>query len=175
MSRTGTIVKLSGHHALVATTRRGICDGCQEASHCALDASSAGDTDQVPEELMARNPLQAKPGDRVEFDLEGHTELKLSLLVWIVPLLGLIAGAILGATFHPLLALDRDAATLLGLAAGAAVAFAIVMRIDRKVAKDERLVPVILKVLPAPLGTHGTNESANYVSTSSSCSHCPEP
>jgi len=143
-----------------------------------MDGSAASDNDEIPEELLARNPLQAQPGDRVEFDLEGHTELKLSLLVWIVPLLGLIAGAILGATFHSFLSLDRDAATLLGLAAGAAAAFAIVMRIDRRAAKDERLIPVILKVLPS---TNGPNGSASCAASSAydlrSCpSSCrPEP
>ena len=50
----------------------------------------------------------------VEFDLPGHSELKISLVLWAVPLLGLVAGAAAGAGLHPLLPVGRDLATLLG-------------------------------------------------------------
>ncbi len=169
MSRTGTILKTSDNHALVATTRRGICDGCADRSKCSLDdpfTNTAEATDQLLENITALNPLKARPGDHVEFDLPGHTELSLSVLIWIVPLLGLIAGAVLGAYTHQLLSMDRDSATLLGLVAGAAAAFAVVMRIDRKAAGDERLTPVILKVL--------SPSTSAAPCSAASCSSCPE-
>ncbi len=168
MSRTGTVLKTSGDHALVAATRRGICDGCADRSNCSVEdpfTHAAEASDEVLEHLTARNPIQAQPGDHVEFDLPGHTELSLSVLVWIVPLLGLIAGAVLGANIHQVLSMDRDSATLLGLLAGAAAAFAVVMRIDRKAAGDERLTPVILKVL--------SSSPSNTSTSSTPCSSCP--
>jgi len=168
MSRTGTILKTSGNHALVATTLRGVCDGCSDRSKCSLDdpfASASEASEELLENITALNPLQAQPGDHVEFDLPGHTELSLSVLVWIVPLLGLIAGAVLGAYTHQLLSMDRDSATLLGLVAGAAAAFAVVMRIDRKASGDERLTPVILKVL--------SSSSSTASCSTASCSSCP--
>ena len=165
MSRTGTILKTSGNHALVATTLRGVCDGCTDRSKCSVDDPFTSASEELLENITALNPLNAQPGDHVEFDLPGHTELSLSVLIWIVPLLGLIAGAVLGAYTHQLLSMDRDSATLLGLVAGAAAAFAVVMRIDRKATDDERLTPVILKVL--------SSSSPTASCSTASCSSCP--
>ncbi len=165
MSRIGTILKTSGNHALVSTTRRGICDGCTDRSSCTYDDPFTNATEDMLEKITALNPVNAQPGDHVEFDLPGHTELSLSVLIWVVPLLGLIAGAVLGAYTHQLLSMDRDSATLLGLVAGAAAAFAVVIRIDRKATGDERLTPVIQKVLSSSPPTASCSTP--------SCSSCP--
>ena len=102
----------------------------------------------VAEEVTARNPVHAGPGDHVEFDLGGHTELKISLLVWVVPLIGLMAGAIAGASLHHLVSLGRDVATLIGFVVGGGLAFGLVIAIDRRARGDARLVPEILRILP---------------------------
>jgi sigma-E factor negative regulatory protein RseC len=161
MSRTGTVLKTSGDHALIATTRRGVCDGCTDRSKCSFDDPFTNASEEDLEKITALNPVHAQPRDHVEFDLPGHTELSLSILIWIVPLLGLIIGAIIGANAHQLLSMDRDSATLLGLVSGAAAAFAVLRRIDRKAAGDERLTPVILKIL------------SSFPSTTASCSSRP--
>jgi sigma-E factor negative regulatory protein RseC len=166
MSRTGTVLNTSGDHALIATNRRGICDGCTDRSKCSFDDPFTNATEEALETITALNPVHAQPHDHVEFDLPGHTELSLSALVWVVPLLGLIIGAFLGANAHQLLSIDRDSATLLGLVSGAAVAYAVLRRIDRKAAGDERLTPVIQKIL------------SSFPSTTASCSSrssCPGP
>ncbi len=146
MPRVGIVLAVEGDRARIATTRRGICDGCSEHSECVVGGSSG---EGISEEVTARNPLHARPGDQVEFDLPGHTELKLSLLVWTVPLVGLVAGAVLGAGLHPRLALDRDAATLVGMLLGGVAAFGLVVLVDRRARGDERLVPEVVKILTA--------------------------
>ncbi len=144
MPRIGYILETNGELALIATTRQGICAGCSEKSTCSsADAPDLG----LAEEISARNPIQAEPGETVEFDLPGHGELKVSLLVWIMPLVGIISGAALGAKLHAQLLLDRDLATLLGAALGAAAIFFVMIYLDRKARGDERLVPVIQKVV----------------------------
>jgi sigma-E factor negative regulatory protein RseC len=145
MPRLGTVIAVHGDHAQIETSRRGICDGCSDQESCAVDGVAAqGSSDRI----SARNPIQASIGDRVEFDLPGHTELKVSLLVWVVPLVGLTAGAIVGASVHHLIPLDRDTATLIGLVVGTALAFGVVKIFDRKARGDTNLVPEILKILP---------------------------
>ncbi len=148
MPRIGVVLDTEGEHARLETSRRGVCDGCADHSSCAVEGVVATGVSEV---VTARNPVGARPGDRVEFDLPGHTELKLSFLVWVVPLCGVLAGAILGAAAHPLLPLDRDLATLLGSVLGIAVAFAVVIPIDRKARGSAALVPRILKVIPPAL------------------------
>jgi len=84
----------------------------------------------------------------VEFDLTGHMELKVSMIVWVVPLIGLSVGAFLGSYLHGWLGLSTDAGTLLGVVAGFLAAFLPVMALDRRSADNRDLVPLISKVLP---------------------------
>ncbi len=135
---------LEGDHARIETARRGVCDGCADQKTCTVDeVASPG----VSEVVSARNPLNARPGDLVEFELEGHTELKISLLVWIVPLVGLLCGAAVGANLHEVLGLSRDIATLIGLLIGGGLAFGLVTLVDRRARGHASLVPEIVKVL----------------------------
>ena len=141
MTRLGYVIETAGDRALVSTKRQGICGNCAERSSCPND--SALDT-APPETITVLNPVKARPGDNVEIDLPGHTELKVSFLIWAVPLAGLIAGAMAGAKWIPL---GLDLATLIGAAAGLALAFSIVVVCDRRAAGSRRLVPRIIKVV----------------------------
>jgi sigma-E factor negative regulatory protein RseC len=140
----GFVIETTGDRARISTSRRGVCDGCGDKSRCAFDQALGQDK---PEEVLALNTVSARPGDLVEFDLLGHTELKVSLIVWAVPLAGLILGAVAGAGFCETIGLDRDPATLLGALLGLAVAFLAVLAFERRAKGDERLLPHILKVV----------------------------
>jgi sigma-E factor negative regulatory protein RseC len=142
MSRLGHVIETRGDHATISTSRRGICDGCSEKSSCSFESALGKDT---PEEVLALNPVNARVGDHVEFDLPGHTELKVSLVVWGVPVAGLIAGAAAGSNLG--LPLSEDLATLLGAVAGSVLAYLAVMLYDRRAARDSRLKPRILKIV----------------------------
>ncbi len=147
MPRTGFVIETMGEHALISTSHRGICDDCADRSACTVEKSIGRDK---PQTVKAQNPIHARTGDHVEFDLPGHTELKVSLILWVVPLAGLIAGAAVGANLDQLLSLSADLATLLGALSGCGLAFALLMLYDRRAAKDPRLTPRILKVVQPP-------------------------
>jgi sigma-E factor negative regulatory protein RseC len=138
------VIETDGDHARISTSRRGICEGCTDKSSCGFDMALGK---EIPEEVRALNPIRARAGDRVEFDLPGHTELKVSLMVWVVPLAGLIAGAAAGSSLNEMLSMDQDLATLLGAALGFLVSFAPVVLYDRKAGRNPRLVPRIIKVV----------------------------
>ena len=144
MARVGTVLEVRGEHALIEAARRGVCEGCADQQSCAVDALG---TSEHTESVLARNPVAAGPGDVVEFDLDGHAELRISLVVWVVPLAGLIAGAIGGANLHAVISLGRDVGTLLGAVLGGALAFGAVVLIDRRLRDSPGLVPVVRKVL----------------------------
>jgi sigma-E factor negative regulatory protein RseC len=146
MLRTGQVIAVHGDRAEVATNRQGICADCADKTSC---SAGAANNPGVAEVVSVHNPLHARPGDTVEFDLPGHSELRVSLLVWVVPLIGIIVGALSGTKLPPLPFLDRDLTTLLGAALGAAVAFTLLIRVDKRARSDESLVPVILRVVPA--------------------------
>lgn len=144
MPRIGIVIETTGQSARVSAPRRGVCDGCADRSSCSFENALGEDR---PEMVVVRNPIGARPGQTVEFDLPGHTELKVSLLVWVVPLAGLVTGAALLTFLHERLSLARDSATLLGAAIGFAVAFLPVVLLDRLAAGKSRYVPSILKVV----------------------------
>ena len=116
--------------------------GCSEASACDLGVHE-GRADVV----TVDNKVGARPGDRVELDLPGNATLKLSALVWVLPLLGLVGGAAAGAALGSRFGGSEDVAALLGAGAGIAGVFVGLRRIDRRVAGDDRIIPYIVRVV----------------------------
>jgi len=155
MSRIGTVIELMEGKALVSTSLRGVCDGCGKKDSCAFDYALGKGR---PEQVVAENPVRATPGDLVEFDLAGHAELRVSLLVWGAPIVGLIAGAFFGERLHLPLGLSSDAATLIGAFAGLALIFALLIAYDRLFAKKDRaLTPRITRVVKHPCPEEGAD------------------
>lgn len=144
MARTGTILKLNGAYAIISTTRRGICDGCAEKSGCSFD-NALGKS--VPEEIIGLNLVQGKPGDIVEFDFPNHRELKTALMVWLVPLIGLLVGAFIGNSYHLLPGLDSEISTLVGCVTGLALGFGCLMIIERFFTDHQKSIPVLERIL----------------------------
>ena len=130
-----------GDRARLTTGRRGVCEGCSTREACSIDDSSG-----PLEEVVAINAVCAQVGDQVSFDFQGHTELYLSLVVWGMPLVGLVLGAVVGALAHSSVALSQDVATLVGALLGFCLAFAVVGVLDRIFTGDARLLPRIVKV-----------------------------
>lgn len=146
MARMGTVTETHGIYARLTTSRRGICDGCSDKSSCSFDMALGKGKE---EEITAVNPIKAKPGDAVEFDLEGHTELTVSIIVWVVPLIGLILGAVTGTMFHGLLSLSENIGTLIGAISGFGLFFFSVFLYERYFVNRSRLLPSIIKVVDA--------------------------
>ncbi|MGK5091361.1 SoxR reducing system RseC family protein [Deltaproteobacteria bacterium TL4] len=146
MSRKGIVVAIKNGVTQVSTSRRGVCGECAEKSGCSFDSAFE---ESVAELIIVDNPIGAKKGDLVEFDLTGHTELKVSFLIWVVPLIGLLMGAFSGANVHQYFSLSQDISTLIGSFVGFMVAFSFIVVFDRKFANEAKLIPRVLKILPS--------------------------
>ena len=144
MARKGFITQVKGNIAVVASTKRGICAECADKGSCGLED---GHNSDLPEEVNALNPIGAKAGDWVEFDLPGHAELRLSFIIWVVPLIGLIAGAGLAESLLGSTGLSGDALAAIGGVVGCALSFIPVVAYDRRMAKGKGVQPVITKVV----------------------------
>ena len=85
---TGIVTKTEDTIAKVMVQKRGACDGCNAKGTCA----------STPEgmEISALNPVQASVGQRVKVSLRPDTYLKGTMLVYGLPLVLFIAGAIVG-------------------------------------------------------------------------------
>jgi sigma-E factor negative regulatory protein RseC len=91
----GTVVDLQGDLARVRTERHRACGGCAADGAC---GTSLADRllGRRPVVLLARNPLGALPGERVVVGVTERGLLVAALAVYLVPLLGLLCGALLG-------------------------------------------------------------------------------
>ena len=142
--RIGVVIETEGGRAQVATSRRGPCGECADGAACSLPILPIPRADEV---ITVENRAGAAAGDTVELELPGHMELKLSFLVWSAPMVGLVGGAAAGAALHQSLGLSQDAATLAGAVAGFLGTLAGLRVIDRRAARDPRLVPRIRRVV----------------------------
>lgn len=103
---TATVIKVSGNRASVLISRPAVCASC---GGC---AAFGGDR---PVEMEVINQIGAFPGDIVELLVEPRQEIILPLIVFGLPLLFLVAGALIGRLFSDLFALFSS---LLGLVLG---------------------------------------------------------
>lgn len=111
-----TVISVERGWARLTAERRSACASCSAAKGCGT-ASLAGLFSDRPADIFIRDDFEARPGEQVVIAMSGGRLVLASLLIYLVPLLGLIAGAIGGS----MLALgDLGAALLavLGLVGG---------------------------------------------------------
>jgi sigma-E factor negative regulatory protein RseC len=82
----GVVVSLDGESARVRILPRRSCGGCR-----ACAALGPGET-----LIEARNLAGARPGEQVRIEISGPDPVLAAVLVYLIPLLGLIAGSIAG-------------------------------------------------------------------------------
>ena len=114
--------------AKVLRVRESACSGeCHKCSGCGAQQQTL--------QLIARNPIGARPGETVRLQSSTETVLKAAAMVYLLPLALFISGYLLGMGF--------DAGSLLGgcaflLGVGLAVVY------DRHVAKNKKTVHTLV-------------------------------
>jgi sigma-E factor negative regulatory protein RseC len=89
LKETGVVEKASPETAVVLVERSSACEQCRSRGACQV---FSGRTLRVE----VPNELGAEEGDRVEVSLPGASVLKVSFLVYLVPVAALVIGAYLG-------------------------------------------------------------------------------
>jgi sigma-E factor negative regulatory protein RseC len=87
IQEVGIVTKVEGVNALVAVEKKSACDGCT-AGTCELKGEAM--------EIEALNVARAKEGQTVRVSMKPQTYLKGTMLVYGLPLVLFIAGAIAG-------------------------------------------------------------------------------
>jgi len=90
MEEIGTVKKVEGIMAIVDVPKKSACEGCT-AGTCRQDEQSM--------EIEALNRAGAKPGQKVLISINAYTYMKGSLLVYGLPALSLVLGAVIGKEF----------------------------------------------------------------------------
>lgn len=141
----GVVISVAGDLAEVDGRRRSTCGGCAVNGACgtSLIARYFGRRRSL---LRAHNVIGAGPGDRVVFGLPEGALLEASFIAYLIPLLALIGGAILGDHVAGLWApaYAQEVSVLSGIGALAA-AFVWLGCFARAKAADGRYRPRILR------------------------------
>lgn len=91
MEEVGTIIELKGKHlALVLCEKSSTCKNCASLESCKVS------DDNRSMIVESHNVIGAEVGDRVRLAISSRKFLSSSFLVYIVPLVALIVGAVIG-------------------------------------------------------------------------------
>lgn len=148
MEELAVVVKTEGEFATVRLTRHTTCQHC---GACGLGANAATG------EFKVLNPIGARPGQRVRVRMAAGTLYRAAFLVYILPMLGLVLGYLLGRWIARRFA--AGFAEGIGILAGFAVMavfFIVLYLYDRHYLKPAAYLPEIAGLAE----DEGTPESA---------------
>ena len=138
----GIVTAIEGSYALVRVVRKTSCTHCPSAVSCHIEA----DQTMI---VKAKNSASAKIGQRVQLFIAPASILAASCLLYLVPLFGLVAGAIAGkillTQLFPIIAPDILAAgsgffTMTGIFAG-------IHFYEQHRKSKERFIPQITQII----------------------------
>lgn len=152
ITERGTVVSLEGDYAWVQSAAQSGCRRCAEGRGCGggIFARLLGDR---LHRIRVLNRLGAQPGEEVLIGLTESALLGGALLVYGLPVLLLVAGAVLATPWGEPAAV---AGALAGLGAGIGLLRLSARRLDRAA----RFQPVLLERRPAACLQRGAGEQA---------------
>lgn len=142
ITETGRVVAVKGDKAWVQTIRASACESCSARSGCGqrvLASASNGRANQV----LVSNHLDAGVGDEVTVAIDKSALLSASLLVYALPLLLMVLGAVGGQQWMP----AQDAGAIAGAVAGLAAGFFVARILQSRPGRHYE--PRLVRVLPA--------------------------
>jgi sigma-E factor negative regulatory protein RseC len=120
----GVIKKTSDQMAVVRIEKSSCCTSCDSRGSCEV----LSDKEVLVE---VRNDLQAKVGDRVVLSVTARSLLKLSLLVYLMPIVALIIGAYAGGVWARSLDMQSALPSIVGGILAMGITFYGLKKINR--------------------------------------------
>lgn len=141
IEQAGIVVRVDGESAWVETERRSSCGDCSAQAGCghALLGKTFG---KRFTEVQVINAPGVKLGECVVLGVREDALLKSSFAVYLIPLLGMLVGAMAGTS---LVSLAGDMPALIGGAAGFVAGLWWVRGFGGRAARLQRYQPVILR------------------------------
>ena len=142
----GTVQRIEDGWSWVLARRKGGCDNCGHKGYCQM--VEGGDLMIV----KAKNTAQAQIGDEVEIYLSTKTRLKTLFIVYMIPVLGLLAGATSARNLSGFLGLNENLGVVLFSLSGLVLAFILVRLFEARMKAKRELIPFISRIIrrPAP-------------------------
>lgn len=141
-TQEGIVIKAGSATAWVKASKCAACKSCKAKAFC--DAAGGSD-DSV--EIEAINVVGAKADDRVTISFNTSSLLKVSFLVYIVPVLFLVMGAVVGDKIAQAFNYNQSMLSVLVGIVFLAAGFFIVKTKGRALSKKDEYKPRIIKIL----------------------------
>ena len=147
IEEVGTVVELKSKLvAVVMCTKSSLCENCATNGNCAL-----GD-DGNTRLIEAQNPIAAEVGEQVRIATSTKSFLQSSFLLYIVPLVALVLGAIAGKMVGENITTGLDP-NLLSAVFGVffLVGSFVILRVGSSVLNKESYMPKIIEIIKEDL------------------------
>ena len=138
----GIVTKVDFSTAWVKCTKSAACESCKAKDFC---DTVGGSDDDV--EVEAINAAKAKVDDRVTISFKTSSLLKVSFLVYMIPVLFLILGVVIGDKIAPIFNYDRSIFSMLAGLLFLLAAFFFVKTKGRELSKKKAYQPKIIRIL----------------------------
>ncbi len=138
----GQVVALDGEYVWIQTMRQGACNTCQARAGCGqkiLGKLSEGRASQV----RVRNTLDLTVGDFVRIGIAERALLNASLMVYLLPIICMLVGAIFAQVFFK----EADSVSALAGVAGLSIGLFIVKKLSFHFACNPAYHPQLLSKL----------------------------
>jgi sigma-E factor negative regulatory protein RseC len=140
VTEQGIVEEVLYHKAKVRVEKSSACAHCESRGACHVSGGNAM-VIEVP------NDLQAKVDDRVEISVPTRSLLKLSLLVYFFPILGLIIGAFAGSIWAPSFHVQPTLASIVSGGSVMGITFWVLRGMDRSAQAKGTYQPRMRRIL----------------------------
>jgi len=143
IEEVGVVVELKGKNTvLVMCTKSSLCENCASNGNCTL-----GEDDRT-RLIEVGNPLGAVVGDRVRISTSTQSFLTSSFLLYIVPLIALVIGAIAGKLVGENLPTGLDPNVLSAIfGVFFMIGSFVILRVGSRALNNEDYRPKIMEIL----------------------------
>lgn len=147
IEEVGTVVELKGKMiAVVICTKSSLCENCATNGNCAL-----GDDDNT-RLIEVQNPLAAEVGEQVRIATTTKSFLQSSFLLYIVPLIALVIGAIAGKLVAESTSTGLDPNLLSAILGVSFMSGSfVILRVGSNALNKESYMPKIVEILKEDL------------------------
>lgn len=125
----------------VVASKQGGCGSCSSAKSCHTSRAANKMT------TAAINPVGAEPGDIVAINVGTGSLLRGMAVIYLLPVLGLLAGAIIGANIKASVSMTETGSTLLFGGIGLVLGFGLVVILSKLLAANDAYTPVISRIV----------------------------
>lgn len=120
----GIIEKVHKDKAVIRVNRTSACAACKSQDSCHMEKRDIL--------VEVTNDLQARSGDHVELSMPEGAIMRLSMLVYLFPVIALLIGAFAGASLGEALQLNTSVSALVCGALAVVIVFLLLKKLERK-------------------------------------------